>query len=280
MQILSTKEFIPNLTLHRLISTWSRPLTLSEREVRVLIEKVGCKSESKTTVVDCLLKIAEFVSSREENRRFLASLDSKIRSIKILDSISVDNESKRQLSETENLLSVLFDNLKTAEDENLDDAVLMILITLSAIRPVKTQLVKLGLVQVLSNTLWNPKSANQNIGKAIKLLSLMVTCREGRCAVSEEARCAAGIVERIMKVKKTAREDGMVVLWSMCCLYKDGRIKEAVVRSNGVTKMLLVMQSENEGIVRRMCGDLIKVLGKNNSGLGVYDSKTTHIMPY
>ncbi|TXG53330.1 hypothetical protein EZV62_022499 [Acer yangbiense] len=73
MQILSTKEFIPNLTLHRLISTWSRPLTLSEREVRVLIEKVGCKSESKTTVVDCLLKIAEFVSSREENRRFLAS---------------------------------------------------------------------------------------------------------------------------------------------------------------------------------------------------------------
>ncbi|KAK3229852.1 hypothetical protein Dsin_001733 [Dipteronia sinensis] len=345
MQILSTKEFIPNLTLHRLISTWSRPLTVSEREVRVLIEKVGCESESKTSVVDCLVKIAEFVSSREENRKFLAryggfvdtivgilrrncaeivvlesvvrvldlvltengvkeklnslimksnnnylfsilkvihkgSLDSKIRSIKILDSISVDNESKRQLSETENLLSVLFDNLKTAEDENLDDSVLTILITLSAIRPVKTQLVNLGLVQVLSNTLWNPKSANPNVGKVIKLLSLMVTCSEGRCAVSEEPRCAAGIVEMIMKVKKTAREDGMVVLWSMCCLYNDGRVKEAVVTSNGVTKMLLVMQSENEGIVRRMCGDLIKVLGKNNSGLGVYNSKTTHIMPY
>ncbi|KAK2658985.1 hypothetical protein Ddye_005518 [Dipteronia dyeriana] len=120
--------------------------------------------------------------------------------------------------------------MKTAEDENLDDAVLTILITLSAIRPVKTQLVKLGLVQVLSN----------------KLLSLMVTCCKGRCAVSEEPRCAAGIVERIMKVKKTAREDGMVVLWSMCCLYNDGRVKEAVVTSNGVTKMLLVMQSENE----------------------------------
>ncbi|KAL5779189.1 hypothetical protein ACOSQ2_009926 [Xanthoceras sorbifolium] len=346
MQILSNKDFTPNLTLHRLISTWSRPLTVSEREVGVLIDKVGSERESETTCVDCLVKIAEFVSGCEENRRFLArycgfldtmvgvlrrnsveivvsesvvrvldliliengvkeklnglilksnnnclssilkvvhkgSLDSKIKSIKLLDSISVDNESKRQLAETEKLLSVLFDHLKTAEDQKLDDAILSILITLSATRSVKTQLVRLGLVQVLSNTLWNPKSANPNIEKAIKLLSMIVTCSEGRSAVSEEPTCAAGIVERIMKVKKTAREDGMVVVWSMCCLYKDSRVKDAVVTSNGVTKMLLVMQSENEGIVRRMSGDLIKVLGKDSKyGLGVYDSKTTHIMPY
>ena len=32
----------------------------------------------------------------------------------------------------------------------------------------------------------------------------------------------------------------------------DGRVKEAVIRSNGVTKMLLVMHSEKEGIVRKI----------------------------
>ncbi|KAK4843522.1 hypothetical protein QYF36_009245 [Acer negundo] len=75
-------------------------------------------------------------------------------------------------------------------------------------------------------------------------------------------------------------EDNNNSLVIMCCLYNDGRVKEVVVMSNGMMKMLLVMQSEDEGIVRRMCGDLIKILGKNNAGLGVCDSKTTHIMPY
>jgi hypothetical protein len=72
----------------------------------------------------------------------------------------------------------------------------------------------------------------------------------------------------------------------MCCLFRDEKVLERVVRSNGVTKVLLIMQSEvGEGNVRRMCGDLIKVLRfgcKNGGGLGgavSYETKTTHIMP-
>lgn len=38
MQILSTKEFVPNLTLHRLIAHWSHQLTVPEQEVRVWID--------------------------------------------------------------------------------------------------------------------------------------------------------------------------------------------------------------------------------------------------
>ncbi|KAJ6920214.1 hypothetical protein NC651_013964 [Populus alba x Populus x berolinensis] len=90
-----------------------------------------------------------------------------------------------------------------------------------------------------------------------------------------------------MKVSKTATEDAVVVLWSMCCLFRDEKVVEKVARSNGVTKVLLVMQSEvGEGnCVRRMCGDLIKVLrlGCKNvggfSGAVSYETKTTHIMP-
>ncbi|KAJ4700926.1 RING-type E3 ubiquitin transferase [Melia azedarach] len=345
MQILTTKEFVPNLTLHRLINLWSRQPTMPEQEVRVLIDKIKSQgeNESEKGCFDCLEKIAEFASGCEENRRFLASyggfletivcvlnrkreeivvlelvvkvlnlilkengvkeklnqlilsssnclsslfeilrkgsLDSKIQSIKILDSISLDDASKRRVLETDNFFSVLFDHLKT-DYQALTDAVLSILITVTVTRSVKAQLVRLGLVQVVTNILSNSSSQIPTVEKAIKLLSIIATCSEGRFAVSEEPRCAGRVLERIMKVSKTAREDAVVMLWSMCCVYKDTRVKEEVVKSNGLTKVLLVMQSENDGIVRRMCGDLVKVLGRKNCGLGNYETKTTHIMPY
>ncbi|XP_031284684.1 U-box domain-containing protein 29-like [Pistacia vera] len=345
MQILSTKDFTPNLTLHRLINLWSRQLTVSEQEIKALVEKIGSECEKEKSCVDCLVKISEFVRGSEENRRFLSSyggfleaiisvlnrtrveivvlesvvkvlnlilnekgvreklnrliflsnsnclasllrvlekgsLDSRIESIKILDAILLDNESKRRVLETESIFSELFDQLRTSNNDNLNDAVLTILIALSGIRSVKTQLVRFGLVQILSKILSDTSSRIPTIEKAIKLLSITTTCSEGRLAVSEDSICAARIVEKIMKVGKSAREDAVVVLWSMCFMYKDGRVTEAVVNSNGVTKVLLVMQSENEGIVRKLCGDLVKVLGKKNCGLGSYDTKTTHIMPY
>lgn len=344
MQILSTKEFVPNLTLHRLIAHWSHQLTVPEQEVRVWIEKIKSENESENSCVDYLVKVAKFATGCEANRRFLASyggfveavfgvlnrkrrseiavlesavrvlnlivnengvkeklnrlilntynclplfleilregnLDSKIGSIKILDSISLDNESKRRVLETENLLSALFDYLKLAEDQALNDAILSILITLSVYRSVKAQLVELGMVQILKRILSDSRTQILTVEKSIKMLSIVATCSEGRLALSEEASCAGRVVERVMKVGKTAREDAVVVIWSMCCVYKDARVKEAVVNSNGLTKLLLVMQSENEGIVRKMCGDLVKVLGKA-SGLGNYETKTSHIMPY
>ncbi|XP_044475612.1 U-box domain-containing protein 29-like [Mangifera indica] len=347
MQILSTKDITPNLTLHRLINLWSRQLTLSEQEIKDLIEKIGSECESEKSCVGCLAKIFEFVRGSEENRRFLSSyggfleaivsvlnrkqgeivalesvfkvlslilnengvkekinhliflgnsnclasilevlekgsLDSRIESIKILNAILLDNESKRRVVETESIFSALFDQLRTSNGDNLNDAVLSILITLSGTRSVKTQLVQFGLVQILSKILSDTSSRIPTIEKAIKLLSITIKCSEGRLAVSEDSRCAAGIVEKIIKVGKTAREEAVAVLWSMCYVYKDGRVTEAVVKSNGVTKVLLVMQSEIEGMVRKMCGDLVKVLGKKNcsSGLESYDTKTTHITPY
>ncbi|XP_044510993.1 U-box domain-containing protein 29-like [Mangifera indica] len=345
MQILSNRDFTPNLTLRRLIKLWSRELTVSEQEIKALIEEIGSECENVKNCGECLVKISEFVRGSEENRRFLSSycgfleaivsvlnrkhveifvlesvvkvlnlilnengvkeklnrlifqsnsnclasilqvlqkgnLDSRIESIKILDAVLLEKESKRRVLETESIFSELIDQLRTSNDHDINNAALSILITLSETRSVKTQLIRFGLVQILSKILSDTTSRILTIEKAIKLLSITTTCCEGRAAISEESRCVARIVEKLMKVSKTAREDAVVVIWSMCFMYKDGRVTEVVVKNDGVTKVLLVMQSENEGIVRKMCGDLVKVLGKKNYGLGSYDTKTTHIMPY
>ena len=91
-------------------------------------------------------------------------------------------------------------------------------------------------------------------------------------------------VERITKASKAAAADAVAVLWSLCCLCKNVKVRDDVAKRNGVVVVLLVMQRGWEEHVRSMCMDLIKVLkGVRKNGLrlelGCYDTKTTHIKP-
>ena len=116
------------------------------------------------------------------------------------------------------------------------------------------------------------------------MLVVLATCVEGRAAMTEEPWCVAAVVERITKASKAAAADAVAVLWSLCCLCKNVKVKDDVAKRNGVVVVLLVMQRGWEEHVRSMCVDLIKVLKgacKNGLGLelGCYDTKTTHIKP-
>ncbi|EEF36203.1 U-box domain-containing protein 29 [Ricinus communis] len=344
MQVLSSKDIIPNLTLHRLINLWNDhhsstppPATiLSEKQVRIWTEEI------KSGRFESLVKIVEFLRCSDAKKRFLADCDlfigslvytlakdtggvdivvieliirvldlillqngvkeklhrllnhnclspfllvikngnltSKIESIRVLESISLSN-----YHHTQTLIPILLDLLET-QNNSVNDAVLSFLISVTVTRSVKTQLAQLKLVETISKILSNQNATVSVIEKSMKLLSIVATCADGRLAISEDPMCAGCIVERLMKVSKTATEDGVMVLWSLCCLFKDERVKEKVVKSKGLTKVLLVMQSEGDGnSARKMCVELVKVLRvavKDNGGVVMcYDTKTTHIMP-
>ncbi|KAL0016290.1 hypothetical protein SO802_003359 [Lithocarpus litseifolius] len=357
MQVLPSKIFVPNLTLHRLIHLWLHHSTttaataslISSHQVRVFIENITENVDRR----DCLEKIAEFANARDENRRFLAdfdgfveavvgvlcksaemevvelvvrvldlimsqngvkervhtsifrsnhqkwfasiclllrngSLNSKIESARVLEYLAALDvtESKRRIAEEEEILTVLLRLLASENDFNLCDAVLSCLIAVSVTRSVKPRLVRFRLIPILSEKLLNPntKLSTGTVGKCVKLLSRVSTCPEGRSAISEAPKCVAAVVERLMKA---GTEDAVAMLWGLCCVHGDKKVKDVVVKSNGVTKILLVMQSECEGHVRRMCGELVKTLrvgckvgGSGGDGaLRRYETKTTHIMP-
>ncbi|OWM85060.1 hypothetical protein CDL15_Pgr027847 [Punica granatum] len=381
-QPLPSKDFVPNLTLHRLINLWihssafsssssprrpaagtsspSSPLTLlppvvSSCKIRELV--AGIAREPQAAGVDEFEKIAQFTSYCEENRRFLANLPdsveailrvlvrkggqieviesavrvldwillengvrerihrlivrsdyekffdsilsvlrngrlgSKVQSARVLELIASNAESRRTIGEKEAILSALVHLLRTESDMLLADAVLSLLISLSVTRSIKAQLVQLGLVPILSRIISDPNTANPAAERAIKMVHLVSALAEGRIAISEDPTCAVAVLDRLMKVPRAAKEEGVAVLWGMCCAYRDGRVKERVGRANGVTKLLVVMQSEGDaGVVKRMCGDLVKVLRgvamvdpSSSSGYGrlaSLETKTTHIRPY
>lgn len=366
MQTLPYKDFVPNLTLRRLINLWAQshgppspsssaaPLSFSDQQLKSLIQELNHVNEIENSkLVRDLSSVADFASFSDENRRILvnfegfvsaiigvlsrrgsakmeapelvirimnsilldnrgreeahrliskriqdfltsirrilqnASLKSKIESARVLRTIANDDESKRAISENRDLLTELLNLLSSESDQALHEAVLSCLIAISATRSTKAQLVGLGIVKLLAATLSDRNATKSVAEKAMKLLSIVSSCAEGRSAISQDPGCVAATVERVMKLSRAATEEAVAVLWSVCWLVgeRKTKAKEAVVRSNGVAKILMVMQSGyGEGHpVRRMCGDLLRVLrvgcSSDGFGLGSYESKTTHILP-
>lgn len=210
------------------------------------------------------------------------SVKSKIETVRVLEFLASDSQAKKSITETRGMLSLVASFLKDGGEE-LNDAVLSLLGVVSVTHSAKVELVNCGVVKVVSEML-QACSAAATVERCLRVLAVVATCAEGREAMAEEPSCAAAVVERVTKASKGAAEDAVAVLWSLCCLRGNVKVRDDVAKRNGVAVILLVMQRGWEEHVRGMCVDLIKVLkGSCKNGLGLeigsYDTKTTHIKP-
>ncbi|KAJ8765379.1 hypothetical protein K2173_012076 [Erythroxylum novogranatense] len=368
MQVLHTKEFVPNRTLQRLIQIWSESVLHNRRvdsgansvpsrdEVESIVKGLRSSNREAKRIVEVLSKILCFAKESEENREFLASredlvpmligfladtesvsdielieelvrildiilpkiggrkkelmtlllkkrnddkdnsnglysllfilqqgksLDSRIGSIRVLEAVAVDAESKLIISETDGLLPELTKSICLESDPCLIEAALSCLIAISMSKRVKTKLVHLKTVTELRKLL---KSVNMSVSiteKAMKVLEMVTSCGEGREEMCKDEECVEAVVEKMLKVTAGTTEHAVTVLWSVCYLFRDRRAQEVVTRMNGLTKILLLMQSNCSPAVRQMAADLLKIFRVNSkSCLSSYDTKTTHIMPF
>ncbi|CAI8619105.1 unnamed protein product [Vicia faba] len=361
MQILQTKDFIPNRTLHRLIQIWSDSVRdrvdspdshLSgdscDKRDQLLVAMTDLESGSENRF-ESLEKIVRFAKDSEENSVFLAktegfvallvgfldnvdggversvelleqvvialdlvlskienrelilknqkeregeslhslllvlkqgSCESKIASIRVLKSIADDTESKLLMAEKEGLLSELLNLITPEKDVNLIDNSLSCLVAISTPKRNKAKLIHLGAVKVFTSILTSNLSVSvtENV---LKLLETVSSTKEGRSEICETPSCVAAIANKVLKVSAVATEHAVTILWSVCYLFRDQKAQEAVTKANGLTKILLLMQSNCTPHVRQMSVDLLKIFRVNSkSCLSSYDTKTTHIMPF
>jgi hypothetical protein len=226
---------------------------------------------------DCLSSISMVLQK--------GSTESKVKSATLLELIAANPESQRKIAEKPGLLYELCSLITVESDASAVEAGLSALLAICTTRPVKKELVGLGIVSTVGKILRGcdfSTPVGGIIEKALAVLGAIATCAEGRGAIIEEGECVVEIVRRLMKCSGVATEHGMTVLWSVCCLARDRVAQEKVAKVNGMTKVLLVMQSDCSPETRRMCGDLVKVLRANSgkSNLVPYETKTTHITPY
>ncbi|KAA8546541.1 hypothetical protein F0562_002720 [Nyssa sinensis] len=226
-------------------------LIISESGVKEQVHRLMFKSNR-----DCL---SPFVSVFQKG-----SLSSKIESARLLESIAFDNESQRTISDKQAVLYELYRLVSTETSPAAMEAGLSCLIAVSTSRPVKKELVRFGIVRTAGKILSCSDTVVPVIEKSLKLLEMVSTCTEGRTAISDDENCVAAIVQRLMKASSAATEHGIVVLWSVCCLSRDPKAQEAVIKNNGLAKVLLVMQSHCSATVRQLCGVLVKSDGNGS----------------
>ncbi|MED6213555.1 hypothetical protein PIB30_094504 [Stylosanthes scabra] len=357
MQVLHTKEFVPNRNLQRLIQIWSESLrhspdspdrtdlVLSKDQVLAAFAHLQSRPDDR---LHSLAKIASFARDSEDNRKFLArieafvpallgfllnvhddfefleqvimmlnlvldkiedrealkksmlknqgsnssldslllilqrgSTDSKIASARVLQSLAMDTESKLLIGEKEGLISLVLRLIAPDKDPTVIENALSCLVAISTAKKNKLRLVHLGAVKAFSKLLTESSLSASAAEKVLKLLETVSSTKEGRVEICDDSTCVAAILSKVLKVSSTATEHAVTTLWSVCYLFRDQKAQEAVTKANGLTKILLLMQSNCSPPVRQMSADLLKIFRVNSkSCLSCYDTKTTHIMPF
>lgn len=209
------------------------------------------------------------------------SSDSKIASAKILRFAAADVESKILIAEKEGLIRELLKMTTSDKDAMVIENGLSCLVAVSTSKRNRAKLIRLGAVKKLSELLSESKWSVSITENVLKLLETVSTTAEGRLQICEDPNCVASILQKVLKVSNAATEHAVTILWSVCYLFRDPRAQEAVTEANGLTKVLLLMQSNCSPGVRQMCADLLKIFRVNSkSCLSCYHTKTTHIMPF
>lgn len=200
----------------------------------------------------------------------------------IITLISTDEKSQRSAVETKGLIAELVNFICSENDPSAIKVGLSALIAVSVSKTAKIELIRLGIVRVVSKILSNRGDQYVSvIERVMNVLDLVSSVTEGRAAICADERCVAEVVNKLMKVSALATEHGVGVVHSVCYLSRDRTAVDAAIKSNGLTKVLLVMQSNCSVRVRQMCGDLVKVFRVNsNSCLASCESRSSHIMPY
>ncbi|KAF3533565.1 hypothetical protein DY000_02042461 [Brassica cretica] len=215
------------------------------------------------------------------------NLESKIESVRVLEVISsLDTQSKLIIAERDEILTEVITFISTESDPSLIEASLSFLITIAKSKRVRSKLIAAKTITKIKDILLTEEITSVAVTeKSLKLLEILTSKREGRSEIcgGDGGRCVEGVVRKLLKVSTTATEHAVTILWCLCYVFgEDKRVEETVERSNGVTKLLVVIQSNCSPTVRQMAKDVIKVLKvkPSASDLVAYETKTTHIMPF
>ncbi|KAL4644050.1 hypothetical protein ACB092_02G135100 [Castanea dentata] len=249
-------------------------------QVVMVLESVLSKIEEQEQLRDLFLKkdldsLASILQVLQQG-----STESKIASARILETVANDAESKLIIAEKENLLQELLKLISPENESSVIEAGLSCLIGISMSKRARLKLVQLGAIKSVAKLISGPNPSSI-AEKSLKVMETMSSTKEGRSQICDDVACIAAIVQKILKVSSVATEHAVTILWSVCYLFRDQKAQDVVAKSNGLTKILLLMQSNCSPSVRQMSADMLKIFRVNSkSCLSSYDTKTTHIMPF
>lgn len=272
MQVLQTKDLVPNYTLQRLIQIWSDsvktrhppPLSSAESatnhsfshtEVRALIQQLKTYLLQNppfhiSIIVQCINKLMLFVKQSDENCNFLAAADSEL--LPIL--ISRFNAVSVNVPVTEKLVQLLHLLLKNYRGENqiivVEEKLIGSMIMILRQGKLESKILVSVVLKVISDIRAEYKGLlGENEDIYAELLRLIVSCEWDQEAMENSLSCLLTISMPKRNRVKLVRGGAVGVLAKALC---EGEL--SVSSAEKVLKLLEIVSTCKDGRVE-ICGD-------------------------
>ncbi|XP_017631982.1 U-box domain-containing protein 29-like [Gossypium arboreum] len=260
MQVLESKDLILNRNLQRLIQIWLDSVACRQLDAESVRNSVVVPSQNQVKLlvkhldINCFLsltKIICFARESEENREFLAKMDrffskplletnylsiillvlqrgnsdSQIETVRLLESIAVNGESKLKIGQKEGLVAELVKSLRK-DNPRLIEASLSFFIAITMPKHLKTIVIQYRIIPELKYLLSQPNTTTSITEKALTLLEELSIRKKGRVEIWHDSVLLGRIAETVLTVSSTRwRYFGVVVI----CLEIGKRKKQWLV---------------------------------------------------
>eukprot|EP00249_Psilotum_nudum_P012438 c23785_g1_i1 orf=322-1581(-) len=179
-------------------------------------------------------------------------------SLELLTSLAEVDEVKLLISQVPGTITSLLQLLKWRSFARLVHVVLRLLSLLASIRSNRLYMIRAGIVETLTTRLSQVENREQ-AEHLLNLLQILCTATEGRAKMLEHPVAVPAIVRSLTKLSESCSTMAIDVLWAICEVDPEEG-GQAIVRSEGIVQLLLVIQSNCSSTTKYRAVVLLKLL--------------------
>eukprot|EP00252_Welwitschia_mirabilis_P004668 TRINITY_DN14965_c0_g2_i1.p1 TRINITY_DN14965_c0_g2~~TRINITY_DN14965_c0_g2_i1.p1 ORF type:complete len:468 (+),score=62.87 TRINITY_DN14965_c0_g2_i1:791-2194(+) len=188
------------------------------------------------------------------------TIETRINSAKLIETL-IDMEDLQ--SENVSCFRLLFGLLKLVKDRRHPRgiaAALSLLRIICCCTQVRSHMVSIGLVSQLIELL--PHTTTTCLETALSILDTLSTLQAGRDALKDCSCTIPNIVRVLMRLSENSKQHALSILWTVCKLAPE-ECTSTAVEAGIATKLLLVIQSSCNPVVKQRSTELLKLCSLN-----------------
>jgi hypothetical protein len=203
------------------------------------------------------------------------TIETKMNCAKLIEMLLMEEEKENEAKiEIVSSLSLLVGLLRLVRDKKHPNSVLIGLTllkkVLSSHESVRNSVISIGAIPQLIEIL--PNLNNECLEIALYILEILSTIEEGKLALKECPNIIPNVVKMLMRVSENCTQFALSILWAIYKLAPEECASKAV-EAGLASKLLLVIQSGCNPVLKQMSSEFLKMCSVNYSTSSIFIAK-------
>lgn len=207
------------------------------------------------------------------------TIETKMNCAKLIQMLLMEEEQEQEKEKETKIeivssLSLLVGLLRLVRDKKHQNGILIGLTLLKKVlschESIRSSLISIGAIPQLIEIL--PSLNNECLEIALYILEILSTLEEGKLALKECPNIIPNVVKMLMRVSENCTQFALSILWAIYKLAPEECASKAV-EAGLASKLLLVIQSGCNPVLKQMSSEFLKMCSVNYSTSSIFISK-------